>query len=234
MLGGDDAADIVRAAMVDLVANFATPTDPMAILETVTTSAVELIREVDFADVLLVDERCYRSVAPTAPLAVELDAIQQELHEGPCLAAVVEDATVVCSDLTSERRWPRFAAAAVQAGIHSMMSFQLYTYPKKARDGAGGRGALNLFSHNRYDFTFEDRAIGAMLATHAATALIAADRQIQFESALASRDLLGQAKGIMMERFNVDATRAFSLMTKLSQLSNTPVRVVAQHIVDTA
>ncbi len=67
MLGGDDAVDIVRAAMVDLVANFATPTDPMAILETVTTSAVELIREVDFADVLLVDERCYRSVAPTAP-----------------------------------------------------------------------------------------------------------------------------------------------------------------------
>jgi ANTAR domain/GAF domain len=233
MLTRDDAADVLPAAMAHLVANFATPTDLTAILETVTTSAVQLIHEVDFADVLLVDEQRYRSMASTAALAIELDTIQQELQEGPCLAAAVQDATVVCSDLTAEPRWPQFAAAAVQAGIHSMMSFQLYTYPTKTRDGAGGRGALNLFSRNRYHFSFEDRAIGAMLATHAATALITADRQTQFESALASRDLIGQAKGIVMERFHVDAVRAFSLLTKLSQDTNTPLRTIAQRIVDT-
>jgi AmiR/NasT family two-component response regulator len=72
-----------------------------------------------------------------------------------------------------------------------------------------------------------------MLATHAATALIAADRQTQFESALASRDAIGQAKGILMERFRLDAVRAFSLMTKLSQDTNTPVRIIAQRVVDT-
>ncbi len=87
-------------------------------------------------------------------------------------------------------------------------------------------------SRNRLHFSVEDQIIGAMLATHAATALIAADRQTQFESALASRDLIGQAKGILMERFKVDAVRAFALMTKLSQDSNTPVRIIAARIVE--
>ena len=114
-----------------------------------------------------------------------------------------------------------------------MMSFQLYTYPRKKNAGPGGRGALNLFGYDRHDYTFEHRAIGAMLATQAASALIAADRETQFQSALASRDLIGQAKGIVMERFKVDATRAFQLMTKLSQDGNVPIREIAQRLVDT-
>ncbi len=70
-----------------------------------------------------------------------------------------------------------------------------------------------------------------MLATHAAITLIAADRQTQFESALASRDVIGQAKGIVMERYKLDAGRAFATLVKLSQDTNTPVRVVAQRLV---
>lgn len=230
---GEALGDVVGTAMADLVASFAGPTDLTAILTAVTTGAVDLIHEIDFADVLLVDEQAFRSVASTAPLANELDTIQQELAEGPCLAAAAEDATIVCSDLASDQRWPRFAAAALDAGVQSMMSFQLYSYPTESDGGGGGRGALNLFSRSRCDFSFEDRALGAMLATHAAIALIAADRQNQFESSLASRDVIGQAKGIVMERFKVDATHAFSLMTRLSQNTNTTVRAIAQGIVDT-
>jgi AmiR/NasT family two-component response regulator len=70
-----------------------------------------------------------------------------------------------------------------------------------------------------------------MLATHAAAVLIAASRKRQFESALASRDIIGQAKGIIMQRFHVDAVRAFQLLTRLSQERNTPVRVIAQELV---
>lgn len=233
MRQADEAADMLRAAMAELSGSFATATDVTAVLDTVTAHAVELIDAVDFADVLLVDEGRYRSMAPTAELATTLDSIQLDLQEGPCLSAAVEDTVIISSDLTSEQRWPRFAARAAQTGVQSMMSFHLYTYPAKVPGGAGGRGALNLFSHNRYEFTVEEQAVGAMLATHAATALIAADRQTQFESALASRDLIGQAKGILMERFNIDAVRAFGLMTEYSQNANTPVRVVAQLIVDT-
>ncbi len=227
------AAHVVRAVMADLAADFATPTEITAILESVTAHAVKLLGAVDIADVLIIDEHRYESMAPTAALAVELDTLQVELREGPCLTAATEDAALVYSDLTSEPRWPRFAAAAVQAGIQSMLSFQLYTHPAKNGGATCGRGALNLFSRNRYEFSVEEQAIGAMLATHAASALIAADRQTQFESALASRDAIGQAKGILMERFKIDAVRAFHLMTKFSQDNNMPIRIVAQRIVDT-
>ena len=67
-----------------------------------------------------------------------------------------------------------------------------------------------------------------MLATHAATALIAANRQHQVESALASRDVIGQAKGIIMERFDLDAVRAFEMLIRMS--ANTPVAVIAGEI----
>jgi hypothetical protein len=230
----DDGLDVLRATMSDLVANFAGPPSLETILESVTSHVVELIDGVDFADVLLVNGDGYQSAAPTEPLAKELDAIQMQLREGPCLRAAVDDATVVCPDLTAEPRFPRFAASAVEAGVHSMMSFQLYTHPTKKLQDSGGRGALNLFGYSPYDYTFEQRAIGGMLATYAATALIAADRQTQFESALASRDLIAQAKGIVMERFHVDATRAFQLMTKLSQDSNTPIKEIARRLVHTS
>ncbi len=220
--------------MADLSANFATPTDLSSVLEAVTAHAVEFIDEVHLADVLLVDEDQYRSVAPTEDLATELDTLQLDIGEGPCLSAAGGEAMIVSSDLTAEPRWPRFAAAARQRGIYSIMSFQLYTFPAQVRGGTGGRGALNLFSRNPYQFTNEEQAVGAMLATQAATALIAANRQKQFESALASRDILGQAKGILMERFKIDAVRAFNLMAKYSQETNTKVRILAQHIVDSA
>lgn len=229
----DTAAEIIRSAMAELAVDLSVGTDVEPILQAVTTYAVELIPEVDFADVLLFADGRHQSIAPTNPLATDLDNMQVGLQQGPCLAAATADATVVCSDLTADERWPDFARAAVAAGVHSMMSFQLYTDSKSARGGVGGRGALNLFSNKHFEYTIEHQAIGAMLATQAATALIAADRQTQFESALASRDLIAQAKGILMERFKVDAVRAFELIKRLSQDTNTPVRVLAGSIVET-
>src|SRR5260370_39435585 len=70
-----------------------------------------------------------------------------------------------------------------------------------------------------------------MLATPAAVFLTAENRQHQFESALASRDVLGQAKGIVMERFEIDAVRAFELLTRMSQNANTPVRGIAEEVI---
>ncbi len=105
-----------------------------------------------------------------------------------------------------------------------MHSFQLYTH-------RGGAGALNLVGSAPRAFTQEAEAFGAMLATHAVLALCVANTRDQFFSALASRDHIGQAKGIIMERFNIDAVQAFELLTELSQDTNTPIRELAERVI---
>ncbi len=77
----------------------------------------------------------------------------------------------------------------------------------------------------------DGEAIGAMLATHSAGVMLAVNRRQEIESALASRDFIGQAKDILTNQFSVDSVRAFELMVQ-SQNTNTPVRVVAEQIID--
>jgi GAF domain-containing protein len=225
MMDDREYAEVLRHAMTELTQQFAHATEIDDTLQRVTASAVELIDGVDCADVLLISGAdLFRSVAATSQLAVELDDLQKRFHEGPCLDAAVGNPTVLCNDLGEDLRWPRFAEAALAAGVRSLLSFQLFTHNARM-------GALNLFGAKSGVFTVEREAVGAMLATHAAIALIADDVRLQFQSALASRDIIGQAKGMLMERFNVDAVRAFELLTRLSQNSNTRIAEIAEEIV---
>jgi GAF domain-containing protein len=226
----DDGADYdqqLHAAMNELAATF--PFGSGGVQQTlaaVTATAVELICGLDHADILLIDEGRFESVAPTTPIVKELNDIQWRLQQGPCLqAATTADRIVRCTDLRDEPRWPEFALEATRLGIFSMLSFQLYTH-------RGGTGALNLLGSAPHAFTEDAEALGAMLATHAALALTAANTESQFSTALASRDQIGQAKGIIMERFNIDAVQAFRLLTKLSQGTNMPVRELALRVID--
>jgi transcriptional regulator with GAF, ATPase, and Fis domain len=218
-------AEVLWRAMQELTERFAHPTELDATLRSVTASCVDLIDGVESADVLLVaGPDLFKSVAATSKLAIEIDDFQKRFREGPCLDAAIGNPMVMCNDLREDARWPRFAEAAVAAGVHSLMSFQLYTHNARM-------GALNLFGLKPDAFTAENEAVGAMLATHAAVALIADDERLQFQSALASRDIIGQAKGMIMERFAVDAVRAFELLTSLSQSSNTRLTLVAEQLV---
>jgi GAF domain len=156
-------------------------------LSRVTSLAVDLIDGVDHADVMLIGDDGFRSVAPSAPVVTKLDEAQLRLDEGPCLAAATGHSTIRSDNLEAEARWPQFAAAAVAAGIKSMLSFQLFTH-------RNGSGALNLLSQRPYAFNRDGEAMGAMLATHAAIALMHADQQRQFDSALASHDLIAKQR----------------------------------------
>ena len=126
---------------------------------------------------------------------------------------------------SARRTVAAFSGPALAAGIRGVLSYQLFT-------NRGGAGALNLFSRSVGAIDPEGEAIGAVLATHAAGVMMAVDRRQEFQSALATRDVIGQAKGIVMNQFSVDAVRAFELMVCQSQDTNTPVRVIAQQIVD--
>ena len=218
-------AQRLRATMSELTAQFFKPTDVAGTLRGVTSAAVELIDGVDYADVLLNSGAdTFRSVAATGQVAIDLDDVQHRFREGPCLDAAIEDVVTRSNDLSTDERWPRFAASAIAAGVHAMLSFRLYTHNSRM-------GALNLFAGRRGVFTAETELLAAMLATQAAIALIAEDKDLQFRSALASRDMIGQAKGMIMERFNVDGNRAFQLLKKLSQDANIRLVDVATELI---
>ena len=92
-------------------------------------------------------------------------------------------------------------------------------------------GALNIHADHPHAFTKADIATAGTFATQAAMSLHADTRQQQFNAALASRDVIGQAKGMLMERYHIDATAAFSLLARLSQDSNTKLVDIALQIV---
>ena len=111
--------------------------------------------------------------------------------------------------------------------MRSALSFKLYTSQRNA-------GALNIFSFEPEAFGPEDEGVGQVLAAHAAAAILASRQGEQLQSALSSRDLIGQAKGIIMERYNVDAVRAFELLRELSQTENVKLVDVAKRVIDTS
>jgi len=219
--------EALASAMLTLTTPFSRPIDVEHTLTRVTAAAVHLVDGVDYADVMLREDGEFRSIAPTATVVSDLDGVQMRHRQGPCLEAAQVDSVVRSPDLRREHRWPEFCAAAIELGVYSILSFQLYTHHRGC-----GSGALNLLSTRTNAFDVGAETTLAMMATHAAITLIAADKDTQFQSALASRDVIGQAKGIIMERYKLDAGRAFALLVKLSQDSNTPLRSVAQRLVD--
>jgi hypothetical protein len=210
--------------MAELTQNVRSPIGIDAALNTVTAASVELIGGVDFADVLVISGAGQiSSLAPTPQLPIDLAGLQQQFGEGPGMAAAAGASVIRCNDFARTTEWPRFAESAVAAGVRSMLAFRLETHDDRS-------AVLNLLGTEPHLFDTDTQALGAVLAAHAAIALIAHERAQQFESALASRDTIGQAKGMIMERFGLDAARAFKLLTRLSQQTHTRVAVVAAQI----
>ena len=193
----------------------------------VTAEAQRLIPGADTAGVLLIGKSGkWDSVAATSDLPHRLDALQMKYREGPCYQAALDDLIVRTDDFRTEQRWPLYSAAVVELGILSALSFKLYTSSQTA-------GALNLFATKADAFDGEAETIGAVLAAHAAAAILASRESEQLESALSTRDRIGQAKGIIMERYDVDDVAAFEMLRKLSQDSNVKLVEVAQKVIDT-
>ncbi len=122
-------AEVLRRTRTELTKQFARPTQIGVTLRGVTASSVDLIEGVESADVLLISgDEHFRSIAATSQLAIEVDDLQKRFGEGPCLDAATGHTMVVCNDLREDARWPRFAAKAVEVGVRSLLSFQLYTH----------------------------------------------------------------------------------------------------------
>jgi GAF domain-containing protein len=213
--------------MGEMARAVAAPRSAEDILMEVTTAAVELIPGIDTAGILLIKSGGrFESLAVTDELPHELDELQHVLQEGPCMEAALNEVFVSTDDFRHETRWPAYSAAVQKLGVLTGMSFRLYTHDRTT-------GALNLFGYEPTQWDSERETIGMVLAAHAAAAIMSNRQGEQLQSALASRDRIGQAKGIIMERFNIDEIRAFEMLRQLSQESNTPLVGIAQRVIDT-
>jgi GAF domain-containing protein len=166
------------------------------------------------------------SPAYSSRVAYDSDQAQYHTNEGPCLEAIREHATVLIDDLETDERWPNYRRAALELGVRSMISFRLFVH-------ADTMGALDFYSRRPHVFDARSRLLGQVFASHAAVALKSAIVEVGLHTALETRDVIGQAKGILMERERLSPDAAFGRLRALSQRDNVPVRVLAQDIVAT-
>lgn len=213
--------------MAELARSFAGPRSLEDVLAGVTAATVELLQGADTAGVLLVAKGGkFESLVGTSDLIYELDELQAKYGEGPCVDAAVDELIVRTDDFEKELRWPEYSRAVCQTGVRSGLSFKLYTGDQTA-------GALNVFGMRPHAFTGESEAIGSVLAAHAAAAILASRHGEQLRSAMTTRDIIGQAKGVIMERYNLDAVGAFDMLRRLSQDMNVRLAEIAQRVIDT-
>ncbi|MGB6210042.1 GAF and ANTAR domain-containing protein [Mycobacterium sp.] len=201
-------------------------TDGDTVLDELTESAVKSVPGAEYASITVVSRHgTIHTVSATGRYPALLDEIQQRHREGPFSSAAWEQHVIRIDNLASEERWPAYCRDALdETPIRSQMSFQLFADHQTI-------GALNYFAEQPNAFDDDAVELGLILATHTALAWNMARRDEQFRSALASRDIIGQAKGMIMERFKIDALQAFELLKRLSQTVNTPLVQVARHLV---
>jgi putative methionine-R-sulfoxide reductase with GAF domain len=216
------------AELMDVLARLLhSETDETAALDRLVCTAVELIPGVQEASiVLVVNRQKIEARAFSGDLARRMDALQEQVGQGPCLDSLYEHKTVRVPDMASENRWPRFSRGALALGASSMLCFQLFTDGKNA-------GTFNLYSRQPSAFDDESRRAGMLVAAHAAVVFAGTRKIGQMREALASRDVIGQAKGILMERHKVTAAEAFALLAQASSHSNIKLVNVAENLVGT-
>jgi GAF domain-containing protein len=202
-------------------------TDVAATLQAIVVAATDTVPGVDYASISAVRKRReVITLAATGELARAVDQAQYDTGQGPCLTSLYDQQTVRLPDMSAEPRWPAFAARAHDLGARSMLAIQLYVTGEDL-------GALNLHSTRTDAFTDESEQIGLLFAGHAAVAMIGAQEQEQLQTAISTRDLIGQAKGILMERYKIDAQEAFQLLVMASQTTNIKLLTVADHLAST-
>jgi GAF domain-containing protein len=168
----------------------------------------------------------WETISATDPLVEESDRMQVELGEGPSVDVLAEHTAVLVPDTATDPRWPTWAPKAAALGLRSVLSVRL---------AAGGStlGVLQLFHSEPYAFEPDDDAVAHILARHASVALASARQEATLWQAIDARKLVGQAQGILMERFGIDSDQAFAVLRRYSQDNNVKLRDVAQRLIDT-
>ena len=164
--------------------------------------------------------------AATGDLVHTLDRLQYGLGEGPCVDTLRNADVVVAPRIRHDQRWPRYVPGAVEAGLRSQLAVKLYL------DDEGTIGGINFYSTLSDDVDEQAEPIADLFAAHAAIALGNARERATLNEALQSRKVIGEAIGILMERYDMNEDRAFAFLVRASSHGNVKLRDIAQELVD--
>jgi GAF domain-containing protein len=164
--------------------------------------------------------------AATGDLVYRLDDIQYSLGEGPCVDTLRESTIVPVPRIRHDRRWPRFVPQAVELGLRSQLAVKLYL------DSEATLGGINFYSTNSEELHPEAEALAELFAAHSAIALGHARERETLNEALHSRKVIGQAIGILMERYQMNEDRAFAFLVRASSHENIKLRDIARELVN--
>ena len=165
-------------------------------------------------------------MAVTGPIARLADEFQYRLDEGPCLDAARTQHAVVTGDVLNDYRWPRLADMMRETPVRSVLACYLTTPQGRA-------GALNVYSVRVNAFDAGAQVVAEALAVHAGLALGATEQEATLRQAMGTRETIGQAVGILVERYKVTPTQAFALLVRTSQHRNIKLRDVATRLIET-
>lgn len=231
MIENAESAERPDLAVAELFTALARKLDAAAdlseVLHRTVTAAARNVPGAEHAGITVLTRKSAESPATTDELVRLLDQAQYATQQGPCLTAAADQAdVVVVDDLQTDPRWPLFAAQVAAFGIASILSYRLFTSEDTI-------GALNIYASAPHSFDAESVRWGRMLAAHAALAMDRTRTVDHLTSALASRDQIGQAKGILMERYAITDDQAFELLIAASQNTNRKLRDIAADLAAT-
>jgi PAS domain S-box-containing protein len=167
-----------------------------------------------------------RTAAATNEIASQCDQSQIDLAEGPIIEVIADHRLRRIDDLDDDPRWPRFAAHASRLGMRSLLVCELPVL-------RSGPGTLNLYSDDPHAFTPIAELVAPVFAARASLALSHADQVFNLRRAVASRQQIGQAVGILMERHKLDEQAAFKRLIAASQQAHMKIRDIAARISQT-
>ncbi len=206
------------------------------VLLRIAQAAVSSVAGCGMASVTLAEPQGPRTAATTHVEAATVDHAQYEAGEGPSLDAITTPLVYVSA--FPDERYPRLGARPVAAGVHSAVSYHLSARSPASADPV--EGSLNAYGMDECAFDDAAREIGLVLAAHASIAARAVGRRASLEKAgqelreaLMSRDVIGQAKGMLMERLQVTPDDAFDMLRRASQQLNVKLRQVAETLTET-
>ena len=197
--------------------------DDTKALAAIVEGAVSSIVGARHAAIVVLGRRQLDVSAANGDLPAALVAVQNEIRQGPTWDAVHQTEQILLSDALIDQRWPALITRIQPLGIRSVLCT-----PLSVQDEVFG--SLTLVSTEPDAFDRESQVLAAVFAAHATLALSAVRQARNLMAKAESRDDIGQAKGILMERYRLTGAQAFQTLVRLSQNHNVKLRVLCERL----